>query len=785
MTAGRFRNQALTVHESPAIRPTGPASDQPAAAAAYPPPAGFEPDERRWPARLWLDLPLILLLLLTALPPRLANLDLAAPKSDEGIRLGQLYLMSEGFRPVRDVFASQGPLSLDATYPFFSLLGGTLGAARLGVVLYSLAELAACYLLAGQLGGRLAGLTAGLLLVLSPVFLKNSRTALVEVPALLPATLAVSAAVQFAADGRRLWVVLSGLLLALALLIKPMVLAAGLPIALYLLQRPGSRWRTLALAAAAGLAFGALVVLAYGPSELYDQVIRYRLGSAQVEGENWSLAENADQLWDELAAESPAWLALLAAAALLAPLRSPARALPILAWLLANLLLLATYSPLQPKHAAILLPPAVVLIGLLVGSAVFRVSGLGFRIRGRPVPAVVPPGPKPARSGPPAVLPARGRPQAPDGPPTVILSAAKDPSSLGRDDGSFAAAQDDQRHAGRLADKNSPGPLDSQSRPVLNQKPEPRTQKLVRLLVLLALPLAIWYLASIPAVLARGQQVSQAGTAGGQEEWVEQAALLAALTEPDQLVVVDEPYLAYLARRRVPPRLVDPTTFRLRSGTLTSGEAIGWTSAYDTAALLLWTDGLRDLKGYGAWIDERYRPVWIDERRNGKDRTLYLRQDADFERARQLLWRDLTPLEEAVFGGTLRLAAVGFGPAEARAGQPLTVVAAWQAVGQPAVDYRLVGALEAGDGQALARWERSLGGGGPGTAAWQAGQWTVRRIQVDLPPRARPGEYRLTLGLYDSKARQRLPLTEPLAGQPRAESGQPTDAVAVGTLRVR
>jgi hypothetical protein len=158
----------------------------------------------------------------------------------------------------------------------------------------------------------------------------------------------------------------------------------------------------------------------------------------------------------------------------------------------------------------------------------------------------------------------------------------------------------------------------------------------------------------------------------------------------------------------------------------------------------------------------------------------------------------LTPLDGALFGGTLRLAAAGFGPAEARAGQPLTVTAAWQAVDRPTVDYRLVGALEDGDGQALTRWERSLGGGGPGTAAWQAGQWTVRRIQVNLPPRTRPGEYRLTLGLYDSKARQRLPLTEPPAGQGDpgqgvagpgrpggTGQGQPADAVLVGTVRVR
>src|SRR5687768_2967539 len=86
-------------------------------------------------------LPELLLLgaLLTfALQLRLANLEHYTGSFDEGIRAQQLLLMEHGYRPYRDIFASQGPLLLDLLYPLYRLFGGTLGAARLGVSVLSL-----------------------------------------------------------------------------------------------------------------------------------------------------------------------------------------------------------------------------------------------------------------------------------------------------------------------------------------------------------------------------------------------------------------------------------------------------------------------------------------------------------------------------------------------------------------------------------------------------------------------------------------------------------------------
>src|SRR5204863_7094740 len=142
-----------------------------------------------------------LALLAVAVAMRLVNPRVYSGLFDEGIRAEQLFLMSAGFRPFRDIFAAQGPLLLDLLHPWFVLFGQDLVAARWSVGVYSLIGLAGAYWLARLAGGPLAGVTAGTLLVLSPLYLEGSRIALAEVPALAPASFAVGAAILYARSG--------------------------------------------------------------------------------------------------------------------------------------------------------------------------------------------------------------------------------------------------------------------------------------------------------------------------------------------------------------------------------------------------------------------------------------------------------------------------------------------------------------------------------------------------------------------------------------------------------
>src|SRR3954469_18180279 len=102
-----------------------------------------------------------LVLLALAIPSRVLNLEAFAGKFDEGIRGTQLMLMAAGYRPFRDIFASQGPLSLDLFYPTYMLFGQTLGAARRAPALFSVVGVVVAAWTARQTGERAGGLVAG------------------------------------------------------------------------------------------------------------------------------------------------------------------------------------------------------------------------------------------------------------------------------------------------------------------------------------------------------------------------------------------------------------------------------------------------------------------------------------------------------------------------------------------------------------------------------------------------------------------------------------------------
>ena len=123
-------------------------------------------------------------------------------------------LMAAGYRPFREIFASQGPLSLDIFYPDLHAVradarGGPAGpGAVLGGRACVVGGLDGAAAPAGWLRGRRGRPAADV----SPIFLKNSRLALVEVPALVPAIAAVGAALAYGRTGDRRWLAGAGVL---------------------------------------------------------------------------------------------------------------------------------------------------------------------------------------------------------------------------------------------------------------------------------------------------------------------------------------------------------------------------------------------------------------------------------------------------------------------------------------------------------------------------------------------------------------------------------------------
>ncbi|MCC7369385.1 MAG: glycosyltransferase family 39 protein [Chloroflexi bacterium] len=679
----------------------------------------------------WADILAPLLIVAAALPMRLANIGSYSGKGDEGIRAEQLLLMAAGFRPVKEVFASQGPLSLDIFYPFYLLLGQTLAGARLAVVVWSVLSVLAVYATARLVGGRVGGWMAAAFTIASPTYLKNSRLALVEIPAILPAIVALGAALAYQQRRERRWLVVSAAALALALAIKPMIVAVVPAVGLALLlahlparisppsppphagegSTPLSRVRgrargwgalvsvgrirsfmmdVLIYAAVAGAILGVIVVWV-GPTELYDQLVRYRVGSRAAEG--WSLADNWDMLWGELQWDQPAFFALGALGGLIALALRPRAGLPLLAWGILSFALLLMYSPLGIKHAALQIPPTALLAGI----------GLGLLWQ--------------------------------------WVARSRDARTLGAR--------------------------------------RPAVTGLRWAAVGLSVLVVGAYGLTLPTVFAKDQQAMTVGDLGADPPYPQESLLIQSLTTPADFILVDDPYLAFLNGRKMPPWLVDTSYFRIRSGALSGADVVAHAERHHVRLMLLASDNLRQLKKFADWADERFVVVKIDERSNRKDRALYLAEDADLTAARGAV-RAAIPGTVAVDGtlaGQIRVSSYALDAESVRAGGTVGLTVEWEAAGPIPLDWRQVTFLRDRSGQIVDQTERSLSGGSGGTSTWTPGRWVFRSLGLPIPAKTPPGEYTVGVGLYDSKARKLATVT--------AGSGVGGEEVRLGTIRVR
>jgi hypothetical protein len=290
------------------------------------------------------------------------------------------------------------------------------------------------------------------------------------------------------------------------------------------------------------------------------------------------------------------------------------------------------------------------------------------------------------------------------------------------------------------------------------------------------LALGAWYAVSLPRVLDLDRRLIAGMPETRPESFDDEIRLLSTLTGPSEFVIVDEPSVAFASRRLVPPNLVDTSMVRIRSRSLDADDVIAAAEQSDVRALFLFSDGLRNLKPFAAWVDDNYVAVKINERRNGKDRAVYLRRDSDLASARAQLEHTLDRPSDATFGGQLRLLGYATERGEARPGGSLTVTLGWQSLGAVAADYSVVTMLKGADGQPVEQNQRGLGGGGEGTSAWEAGRWVFRTSTLVLKEKLPPGEYTLAVGLYDSKARRLVPLDG---------AGSPDNTVSLGTAQVR
>lgn len=326
-----------------------------------------------WLRRLLWVVPI--LMLVVALLMRLYHLDVPFDRDgyDEGVYWQSLRAMLAGQSLYHTIFYSQPPAFLLAIFPIFTLFGGSLWSARLGIALISLLGFAGAALLGKALAGR-AGMFAALLLLLtSTLYLAESQTLQAEGPSVALTLLALGFALLWWQQpvGRRglCWASLSGIALTLSIFCKLLCITTVVPIALLMLERvwyiqhnrSGTHlesWLPMLVGVGLALLTSLALVLPFIGSfaAFWSSVVTFHEVAAQdLPG---TLIGNAHIM-------RPVLFSLLGATAgygtLTALVRKDWRVLPLLAWLLVTCGLLLRQYPLFPHHLVALVPPLITL----------------------------------------------------------------------------------------------------------------------------------------------------------------------------------------------------------------------------------------------------------------------------------------------------------------------------------------------------------------------------------------------------------------------------------------
>jgi hypothetical protein len=318
----------------------------------------------------------------------------ASAEYDEGVYWQSLRSMALGHSLFSAVFSSQPPLFLISLFPVYLLAGQTLAAARLAILFYAALGLVATWWIGRRLVGPLGGTLACLLLACEPLYVAESHTLQAEIPMLACALLGIALALEsrhHTARRRRTLVVISGVICAIAIMIKLFAVVALVPAALYVAapslrtlgeqdRGQGETVRDIAYQAAidlAALGCGVvgtclLVLLPFADrlGLVYDQVIRFHLVAGTIGPYHWqdALGRVWGVEWSSTFFREA--LAGIILAGVFAPRGRQLRVAPILLWLALSFAELVQQHPLLPHHYVILSPLLAITLGVATAALI-------------------------------------------------------------------------------------------------------------------------------------------------------------------------------------------------------------------------------------------------------------------------------------------------------------------------------------------------------------------------------------------------------------------------------
>ncbi len=295
---------------------------------------------------------------------------------DEGINLMKALLQLRGYELYADIYSDQPPLFTLFLTALFWLFEPNVTLARLGVLELSLLLVGAVVWYLNVNWGLTHSVLGFLILILLPDFARFSVSVMIGLPSISLAFVSFALAVDWIGSGRRLSLVLSGIMISAAMLIKGIVAPFGPLVGLAILLRNIRTDRPIREQSLAfkpfllwsAVAGGLLLIgaLAIGPQH-WQQLTASHLQANEVQ--TFISRAEKDNINSYL---NRAWgiVILGGIGSLYAIVHKRFMALPLTVWGVGNYIFLANTIPVWEHHHLLVSIPAAVLAALPTGDAV-------------------------------------------------------------------------------------------------------------------------------------------------------------------------------------------------------------------------------------------------------------------------------------------------------------------------------------------------------------------------------------------------------------------------------
>jgi len=229
-------------------------------------------------------------------------------------------------------------------------------------------------------------------------------------------------------------------------------------------------------------------------------------------------------------------------------------------------------------------------------------------------------------------------------------------------------------------------------------------------------------------VVAESNRAEMARTSTPEGLVEDAISLLEQTTAPGDFVISDDPLIALLASRNIPPTLTGADWRRLSVGHLTAEQLISLSEEYEASALVFWRERFDSLPTYVQWVEDRFEAVEIGT----SSHRLYLPPEP-------------SGAPSTTFGHKIQLLASRVDETHLASAGQLKVTLFWRALQPLGGDYTIYLKLINPAYHIWGQQDSRPYHDGSSTYTWREGQIIYDPRQLELLPGTPPGGYQIEI----------------------------------------